>query len=524
MATAKNQTVGRMSPRQKMINLMYIVLTAMLALNVSSDVLNGFSQVEDGLTRSNETATDRNKALFAKLQAFNEKNPEKGGFWYNKATQVRQKTDSLFYYISDLKNKIVLQADGPEGNVKNIRNLDNLDASSIVMLAPGSGQGKKLRLRIDDYRNFVNSLLNDPSKRKNISDVLSTNPIKVKNSMSKKNWEEGLFENMPVIAAVTLLTKLQNDIRYAEGEVLAALINNVDAGDIRVNQVNAFVIPNSRIVMRGSKYSANIVLAAVDTTQRPAVFVNGRKLGNDRGLYEFGTGKSGVYDYSGYIEVPRGDGTITHHPFKSSYTVIDPMATVSATMMNVLYAGINNPISIAVPGIPSTAISASMTNGSLTRSGNTWIARPSRIGATATITVTATMDGHSQTVATTDFRVRKLPDPMPFIAFSDSKGIPSRFKGGRFSKTLLLQADGLSAAIDDDIINVNFRVIGFETVFFDSMGNAIPEVSNGSNFSDRQMQSFRRLSRGKRFYISRVRAVGPDGIERTIAPMEVIVN
>ena len=103
--------------------------------------------------------------------------------------------------------------------------------------------------------------------------------------------------------------------------------------------------------------------------------------------------------------------------------------------------------------------------------------------------------------------------------------IRDRYKGSKpFAKTLLLQAPGIAAAIDDDLLNISFRVISFETVFFDSMGNAIPEVSDGANFSQRQKDSFRRLSRGKRFYISRVRAVGPDGIERTISPMEVIVN
>ena len=87
-------------------------------------------------------------------------------------------------------------------------------------------------------------------------------------------WEESLFEGKPVVAAVTMLTKLQSDVRYAEGETLAALLNNVDAGDVRVNELNAFVIPQSRNVMRGSRYSANIVLAAVDTTQRPVVYIN----------------------------------------------------------------------------------------------------------------------------------------------------------------------------------------------------------------------------------------------------------
>jgi gliding motility-associated protein GldM len=170
-------------------------------------------------------------------------------------------------------------------------------------------------------------------------------------------------------------------------------------------------------------------------------------------------------------------------------------------------------------------ISATMTNGSLTRSGDHWTARPSGVGKDAVITVTANMDGHSTTVATTTFRVRKLPDPTPFIAYNDGKGNTDHYRGGRpFAKSLLLAAQGLEAAIDDGLLDTRFKVTSFETVFFDSMGNAIPEVSDGGNFSARQKQSFQRLQRGKRFYISRIKAVGPDGISRDLSPMEVIVN
>ena len=260
-----------MSPRQKMINLMYIVLTAMLALNVSSDVLNGFSQVEDGLTRSNRTITARNRALYSQLQAFNKENPEKGKVWLDKATEVQGKTDLLYSYIDSLKYEIVKAADGPEANVKNIENQDNLDAASQVMLAPVGGKGKVLRAKIDTYRNYILSFLDDVQKRKNLEQALSTAPRKVPGAIAHKAWEETMFENMPTIAAVTLLSKLQNDIRYAEGEVLNQFLTNVDLGDLRVNLVDAFVVPQSRIVMRGTKYSANIVLAAVDTTQRPVV-------------------------------------------------------------------------------------------------------------------------------------------------------------------------------------------------------------------------------------------------------------
>lgn len=515
----------RLSARQKMINLMYIVLTAMLALNVSSDVLNGFNQVEDGLTRSNDNMGQRNDDLYNRLEAFNEQNPDKGGVWYDKASEVRRNTASLYNLIDSLKIAIVKKADGDDADINDIQHQDDLEAAGVVMLSPGKRNGERLRKQIDAYREYISAIMTDSVKRNIVATALSTKPQFNAKTISNANWEETMFDNMPVVAAVTLLTKLQADVLNAEGEALATLLTNVDLGDVRVNKLNAFVIPQSRNVMQGSKYSANIVLAAVDTTQRPVIYINNTKLDNEFGLYEFITSKTGTYDYSGYLEVPHGDGSVTRHDFTSSYTVIEPTATISATMMNVLYAGIDNPMSISVPGVPNSAISASMTNGTLTRKGDLWQAHPTKVGTEAVITVTANIDGRSQTVATTSFRVRKLPDPTPYIAYTDAKGNPERYKGSRpFPKTLLLQAAGIEAAIDDDLLNVQYRVISFETVFFDSMGNAIPEVSQGANFSQRQKDSFRRLSRGKRFYISRVRAVGPDGIERDLAPMEVIVN
>ncbi|MCH5325801.1 MAG: gliding motility protein GldM [Duncaniella sp.] len=519
------ESVVRLSPRQKMINLMYIVLTAMLALNVSSDVLDGFVQVEDGLARTNASVGRRNDAIYRELELITEQNPGKGTPWLEKATDVRSRAASLYNYIDSLKLAIVREADGPDGKVTEINRRDDLESAAVVMLSPSHRQGERLRGRIDSYRDYINTLVGDSAKRASIAEALSTAPFRRPGTVTPLPWEEAKFENQPVVASVTLLTKLQNDIRYAEGEALANLLAAVDAGDVRVNELNAFVIPQSRMVMRGGKYSASIVLAAVDTTARPDIFIGGNKLGNDRGLYEFNTTSTGSFDYSGYIEVAHGDGTTTRHPFSSSYTVMEPTATVSATMMNVLYAGINNPMSISVPGVPMQSVSATMTNGSLTRQGDTWIARPAKVGENATITVTATIDGHPQTVATSTFRVRKLPDPTAFISFTGAGGTKDRYKGGKpISKALLTSAPGIEAAIDDDMLNIDFQVLGFETVFFDQMGNAIPELSQGASFSQRQRDQFKRLSRGKRFYISRIRAKGPDGIERTLSPMEVIVN
>lgn len=522
---AAGNNVARMSPRQRMINLMYIVLTAMLALNVSSDVLNGFALVQEGLSRTNANMTAKNEVQFRYLQDLYEQNPQKAGPWYEKGVQLRDRSNALYLSIDTLKNMIAKAADGSKGNPENIINNDDLEASSAVMLNPATQRGAKLRKQLEAYRNYVAALIPDSGKRAAVMSMLSTDVKKVPGTVGPTSWEQKTFESMPAVAAVTMLTKIQNDIRQAESEAMANLINNVDIGDIRVNSLDAYVIPNSTMIMRGGKYSARIVLAAIDTTQRPTIYVGGTRI-NSNGLYEFTAGSTGTHEYSGYIEVPRPDGSTERRPFKSAYTVIEPMATISPTMMNVLYAGIDNPISISVPGVPMTAINASMTNGSLTRNGDTWIARPGKVGSEAEITVTAQVEGRATAVGSMKFRVRKLPDPNPYIALRDASGNPVHYKGTpkRISKAQLMAADGLGAAIDDDILNVTYTVLSFTTVFFDSMGNAMPENSNGAHFSPRQKEKFKTLKPGKSFFISNVKAKGPDGITRDISPMEVGLN
>ncbi len=509
-----------------MINLMYIVLTAMLALNVSSDVLNGFNQVHDGLASTNLNMSAKNDVQFQYLKDLYEQNPAKVGQWYLTGVELREHSNHLFHTIDSLKTAIARHADGPEGDYTNITNLDDLEAAGVNMLNPATANGRKLRQSVDSYRDFVAALITDSVKRDAVSHMLSTEPGSKPGTLGVTTWEEKMFDNMPAVAAVTLLTKLQNDIRQAESEAMANLITNVDIGDVRVNELNAYVIPNSNMVMRGGKYTANIVLAAIDTTQRPAVFVNGSKLGNDQGLLEFTAGSVGKHDYSGYIEVARGDGTIDRRPFSSSYTVMEPMATISATMMNVLYAGIDNPISISVPGVPMNAVQATMTNGTLTRNGDHWMARTTQVGSEAVINVSAQIDGRSQQVGSMTFRVRKLPDPTPYIPIKDAQGNTLHYKGApkKISKAALMAAETLGAALDDDLLNISYSVVSFSTVFYDSMGNAIPEVSNGASFSPRQKEQFRRLKPGKSFFISDVKAKGPDGITRDIPPMQVSLN
>ncbi len=515
----------RISPRQKMINLMYLVLLAMLALNVSSDVLNGFSLVSDGLNKSTQNANKVNQGIYADFDRQMKSNPAKVKTWYDKAQYVRSISDSLYNLADELKIAIVKESDGKDGDVEDIKNREDLEASTQVMLSPTKGRGEELYKRINSYREQIVGMLTDPEKRDIITSDLNTD-VPLKGQLMGKNWQEYMFENMPTAAAVTLLTKLQNDVRHAESEVLHTLINNVDVKDVRVNLLEAYVIPNSQTVVQGGRFSAQIFMAAVDTTQRPTIYVGGKQIQSDKGLYETVCNSTGDFTLNGYIEMLDGSGETVRRDFTQKYTVVAPSATVSADIMNVLYAGYDNPMSVSVPDVPRNQISCTTTGGSLTPKGDGhFIARPANPGDNAVITVHAQHDGRSQEMGKFTFRVRKLPDPTAFIAYADANGAEEHFRGGGLSKQILVNTEGIGAAIDDGLLNIAFQVQGFETVFYDAMGNAVPYKSNGASFSDQQKGQIRALARNKRFYITNVQAKGPDGIERTLnGAMEVIIK
>ena len=512
------------SPRQKMINLMYIVLLAMLALNVSNEVLKGFDLVGRSLLRSTDNTIKENEALYADLANQLKGNPTKVRPWYDKAMSVKQQADTLYNYVAQLRLAIARQADGRDADPDKLINQEDLEAAGHVMLAPVGGQGKLLQQRIETFRENILKLIVDPRQQAIIRSNLSTE-VPQTGENYRKSWPEYMFESMPAIAAVTMLTKLQSDIRTAEGEVLRRLVSNIDLKDIRVNELGAYVVPETTTLFPGEEFRSHIFLAATDTTKRPEIYVNGRRI-DDSGAYNFRVGGPGEYSFSGYIQMPNAAGDIIRRDFLQKFKVIPHPAvpagaTVAADLMNVLYAGFDNPISVSASGIPNDKVSLSMTGGTLISKGaGHYVARPAHVGQDVTFTVTGVHEGKTLTMATVTFKVRKLPDPTAYINVGHD-----RFKGGKIGKGAILGAKSIGAAIDDGLLDIPFRVLSYEMVFHDRMGNARPEASSGANITEAQRELIRQLRKGQRFYISRVRAIGPDGIERNLPQaIEVIVN
>lgn len=311
---------------------------------------------------------------------------------------------------------------------------------------------------------------------------------------------------------------LQDEPRKGDGKK-----KDVKLVELNVSEMNAFVIPEKTTLYAGERFNSRVVMAAIDSTQRPEIYVNGSRLQAADGRYSFTAGGVGEHQFSGYILMKGKEGEEIRRNFSQKYTVlpVPNSATVAADLMNVLYAGYANPVSISVPGVPANAISASMSGGSFVSKGNGhFVATPSTVGKDVIIHVTARDKGQVRSLPPFVFHVRKLPDPTAYIAMGTD-----RFRGGGLAKASLMGTTGIHAAIDDGLLDIPFKVVGFETVFFDNMGNAIPLASAGASFSARQREEFRKLYRNRRFYISHIRAVGPDGIMRTLpSAMEVIVK
>ncbi|MDR2384258.1 MAG: gliding motility protein GldM [Tannerella sp.] len=508
------------SPRQKMINLMYLVFIAMMAINVSSEVLEGFELVEKSLRASTENSTQRNEHIKANLDKAYEANAAKAGEWYSKGTDVKQQTDDLFNYISELKLRIVQEADGKKGDVSNINHKDDLEASSRIMLAPIVGEGKKLKEKIEIYRAFVGKMIDDPYKKEMFESVLSTEVPK-KGGIIPGSWENALFENMPVAAAITLLTKMQSDIRFVEGEVLSTLITNVDEKDYRVNKIQALVIPKSQVITRGMPYEAQLALAAVDSTKQPEYYLGNTLLKNN--IINITANTVGEHPFTGKIIV---DGET--YPFSSTFSVTETSATIAPLLMKFLYESINNDVEISISGVPSGAITASLEgSGKIEpKEKNIWTVSGLNMNASPKISIVLRANVGGRTVQESkEFNVRPLPPPLPFIAYKDAGGTTRSFKGGAIAKRALVEASGVQAAIDDGVLNVPFTVTSFQMMIVDAMGNFIPETSNSSEFTPRQKDLIRNLARGKQFFITNVKAIDPAGKPLTVSSsMQVVVN
>ena len=501
------------TPRQKMIGMMYLVLTAMLALNVSSEILNGFSMVDNSLHTTIASSELRNKAIYEDFQDLYNKNPEKVREWLTRAKEVQQKSTELYNYIEGFKVAIIKLADKDEANdsayVKQIKAKDNLDMAGQYAIVQGNG--KILKKKIEAYREFLAGLSKDnPTKQAMYRSIFST-----ANSKDGKPWQDAMFEMMPVSAVVTILTKYQSDVRASEAEIVQFLKSQTDATDFRVNKITALVVPNTRYVIRGGKYSAQIVLSAVDSTKTPQYFVGGSAI--NRGMYEVNCGKSGLFTYSGMIKMTGNDGMVRSYPFKSDYIVGEPSATLSNEALNVVYRGIDNILSISVPGVAAENVSVAVAGGTAQKiAGGRYNIKATQDGEIR-ISVSAKIDGKVLPMGGGTYRVKYLPNPTSYLQYADAGGVTRLIQEGTLTKRILKSGCALIASYgQDELVKANFTVTSFTMLTIFGSVNV-----NGSHFNARQLSDIDKLEGGEVLTLKNIKAVGPDGKVRSLGMIQI---
>ena len=507
MSGAKNCTE---TPRQKMIGMMYLVLTAMLALNVSSEILNGFTMVDNSLHKTIESAELRNKSLYEDFQNLSDKNPTKVKAWLDKAKLVKKKSDDTFNFIENFKVQIVRLTDRKEANdsayVQQITAKDNLDKAEQYANVNGNGKhGRELKQKIDEYRNFLMALsINNPSKEKMYESIFATGKTK-----DGKKWEVALFDNMPVSAVITILTKYQSDIRSSEAEIIQYLKSQTDVADIRVNKISALVVTKTPYVLKGEKYSAQIVLSAEDTTQFPEYYINGQLIRN--GAYQVITNKLGVISYKGQIKLKGNDGSVMTRAFDGSYIVGEPSATLSNEDLNVVYRGIDNKFSVSVPGVAAENVSVRVIGGTAHKDGGRYMIQPTR-DEDINIEVWAKVEGKDKKMGGGAYRVKYLPDPKAFIQPNDAGSKPMR--GGFMSPGVLRTSTLIASYGKDELIKAKFRILSFTMLAKGISPLQVGGTRLNSAFLDK-------LIKGDILMINNIKAQGPDMLIRDLGSIAI---
>lgn len=506
------------TPRQKMIMLMYLVLTAMLALNVDKKVLDAFAAVNDGFMSTIENFSDKNESIYTQFNNAAQENPQKVGELNRKVIRIKQHSDSIYNYIGKLKEMLVKRADGPEGNVNNIRLKEDLNASGELMIA--MKYGTILKGAIQTYKDSLIKIFDsrDSAQIESVRKCLDTSAPPVAQGI-RPSWEVSKFEGYPLIAVITLMSKMQSDIRNSEADAINYLHAKIDATSFKFNKLEAQVIPKSKYVIQGDVYEAKIFISAIDTTAVPEIIVSGAPLpikpGENAGYYRANAGSEGTFTYKGVINFKNPNGLIIQYPFQEEYQVSKPTATVSPTRMNVLYAGLANPISISVPGFSSRDIQVTMQNGRIEPTNNGYLAYPAKVGEKAFISVSVTIDKVVKQMGSTEFRVKRVPDPVATVAGK---------KEGLILKNELMDEDGVFAEIPDFDFDMKFQVLSFIVNIAGTGGFEEKKATQGGLFTQENKSAFKNLSRGQRLYIDDIQVKGDDGTLRTLSPISLKIK
>jgi len=504
---------GKLSPRQKMINMMYLVLTALLALNVSREVMDAFYEVMVSQEASIETVEKQNSSIYTAFEAAAAENPVKAGPWRDKANDVKSRSAALYQQIEDLKRGVIEASGGADeesGDPNKPSKMDDLESSPNFFLIQGNGA--KLKAALTDYREFMKTEAEGNDLLKSSIDGtfdLSDHT----HDGTTITWEQHKFEHFPLISVLTFLTKMQSDVRTSEANVIDYLQKNITASDLKFTGVRTVVMPKSTFVTQGGEYEADVFLAAFDDTQDPTVTINGQELAAEDivggvAKVRFPANRVGETTWNGEIKLVQ-NGEEKVFPVEGTFNVSPPSVVISPTKMNVLYRGVDNPLEISVPGVDPSNLIVSGTGVKKTSKG--YIADVTRNkGGELKISVSVKDGDKTTNMGSKLFRVKNLPDA----------------SGSIFGKTEGLMSANLikKAKVEAKFNNFDFELPLTVTSFQIIVPPFAPIDCKGSSLNSNARAALDKAKPGTPVIIRNIKAKTGKGIKPKVAPITIDLN
>lgn len=493
-------------PRQKMINLMYLVLTALLALNVSAEILNAFKTVDRSLTTTNSTINHSTETIIGSLQdkLGDPASHEKAAMWLPKAQQAVALTKNMNDYIQGIKEEILKEAGfDPKKNGDSSFKQDNLDITTRLMV--DEKKGAELRNKLEEYRNALLKI--DPAIAQQFQNSLQVDvtmpPVQDK---SNKTWEAAYFHMVPTVAAITMLSKFQNDVKTSENKVVAFCHEQVGKVAVRFDTYAAVIGQSSNYLMPGQDIEITAGVGAFSKAAQPQITINGSgaALGEDGASHaKFAGGGIGNHTIPVHIVYKDQDGKVQTIDKTITYTVGQANASIALDKMNVLYIGVDNPVSIAASGGGDDKVQASIAGGggSITKVGpGKYNVRVNSVTDDAKITVS--VDG--KVAGISQFRVRTIPPPGAYVGGYES--------GSNIAAGAFVNQAGVGAGIKNFPFELQYKVTSF-TISCDNDEGDIETVDvQGNLWSARAQQMIRKnVKAGRLITVDNIKVLGPDG-------------
>jgi gliding motility-associated protein GldM len=502
-----------------MIGMMYLVLTALLALNVSVEILNAFLVVNESMETTNRTFSSKTTDYYDRFEDAYTNDPGKVGPFWEKAKQARKLSDEIKAYLNNVKYEAIAKSERIPLDSAKVRPLylmgtkDKYDETTVYFIGNSNdgskGKAGEMKAKIAKYKQELLNLVENDD-RANIKLGLDLDGPFYDADHKKQNWEMHNFYHTILAADVTILNKLVAEVQNAELDVVTHLRSKIGATDFKIDQVGATVVPKSQYVFMGENYEAEVFVTAMDSKQSFTANIGGLRTSVD-GVVKvtLPATSPGPKTVTGTVNYKKPDGTMESTPVKFDYIVAPPSLSVSATKMNVFYVGVDNPVSISAGGVSPDQISATMTNGSITRSGGEWIVRPTAPGK-ASVSVSAKLGDRMKSMGAVEYRVKNVPSPEAFIANTSS---------GSVSKDLVLASGAIIPRMPADFeFNLNFVIVSFK--FSGNRKGDVFDLAGTGNSLNAQMKDFIRAARrGDKVILEDIFAKGPDGKTRKLNPI-----